>query len=239
VRDDDISIPPVTGEASADLDDRFFAEGEAAARAAHAEALQSTKLNLSARTSQVDHAEARLHVVPPERRKRMTRYVKVAVGLSAALCLAGFVSRAAHLTGPGAPGGERSAAAAQLAPPPVQAPVPVAQPAVAAAPLPPPVDAVPPPPPADEVAAEPPPPAKSAKEEKEDARKALERGKRQDAIDAGQRSVDLDPTDAEAWLILGSAQQEAGHWKEARESFVACTKQAKAGPIGECRMMLR
>ena len=87
--------------------------------------------------------------------------------------------------------------------------------------------------------APPAPPAKSAKQEKEDARRALERGKRKDAIDAAQRSVDLDPTDAEAWLILGSAQQDSGKWKDARESFVSCTKEAKLGPIGECRMMLR
>jgi cytochrome c-type biogenesis protein CcmH/NrfG len=51
--------------------------------------------------------------------------------------------------------------------------------------------------------------------------------------------VDLDPTDAEAWLILGSAQQDSGHWKEGREAYTECTKQAKVGPIGECRMMLR
>ncbi|MGO8993949.1 MAG: hypothetical protein ACLQVI_11510, partial [Polyangiaceae bacterium] len=89
------------------------------------------------------------------------------------------------------------------------------------------------------VPAEPVAPAKSAKEEKESARASLEHGKRQDAIDAAGRSVDLDPTDAEAWLILGAAQQEANHWKEARASFSECTKQAKVGPISECGMMLR
>jgi hypothetical protein len=82
------------------------------------------------------------------------------------------------------------------------------------------------------------PPAKSAKEEKEDARRLLEHGKRKDAIEAGLRSVALDPTDAEAWLILGSAQQDAGHWKEGRESYTQCVKQAKVGPVSECRMML-
>jgi len=57
--------------------------------------------------------------------------------------------------------------------------------------------------------------------------------------DAGElRSVALDPTDAEAWLILGSAQQDAGHWKEGRESYAQCVKQAKVGPVSECRMML-
>ncbi len=170
----------------------------------------------------------------PERRKQLTNYVKLAVGFSAALLLAGFVSRMTHPNG--GTGGERSAAAAQVQAVALQA-VPVAAPVP-----PPPTEAVvPPPPPEEELAVpvDPAPPAKSAKEEKETARVALERGKRKDAIEAAQRSVDLDPTDAEAWLLLGSAQQDSGHMKEAHESFVACTKQATVGPVAECRMMLR
>jgi hypothetical protein len=235
-RDDEISIPPTSGEPPTDLDDRFFAEGEAAARAAHAEALRlhPAKVIITADPLHGDHADARPLLVLPERRKKLTNYVKLAVGFSAVLLLAGFVSRMTHPNG--GTGGERSAAAAQLQAVALQA-VPVAAPVP-----PPPTEAVvPPPPPEEELAVpvDPAPPAKSAKEEKEDARAALEHGKRKDAVDSAQRSIDLEPTDAEAWLILGSAQQDLGHWKEARESFVACTKQAKVGPIEECRMMLR
>lgn len=131
-------------------------------------------------------------------------------------------------------------AAAPAAQPAAAAPVsaPAAAPAPASAPAavtPAPTDQAA----APAVAADPDaPPAKSAKEEKEDSRRFLEHGKRKDAIEAGLRSVALDPTDAEAWLILGSAQQDAGHWKEGRESYTQCLKQAKVGPVSECRMML-
>jgi len=80
---------------------------------------------------------------------------------------------------------------------------------------------------------------KTAPEEKKDARVSLERGKVKDAIAAGERSVALDPTDGEAWLILGAAYQEAGKGADARRCFNACLKQGKKGPLNECRAMLQ
>lgn len=80
---------------------------------------------------------------------------------------------------------------------------------------------------------------KTALEEKKDARRALERGKSADAIAAGERSVALDPTDGEAWLLLGAAYQDKGKNKEARRCYTACVKEGKRGPIGECRQMIR
>jgi hypothetical protein len=80
---------------------------------------------------------------------------------------------------------------------------------------------------------------KSAKEEKGEARKALERGKPQLAIEAGERSVALDPTDGEAWLLLGAAYMDRGKPVEARKAFASCVKQGKKGPMGECAAMLR
>jgi hypothetical protein len=241
-REDEISIPPTSSDPPVDLDDRFFAEGEAVHRAHEAEAKRAS---LQPRVH-VEDLEQRVPVVmvPPERRQKLTNYVKMAVGFCAVLCLAaGIRVTASHVTG--AAGSERIAVAAPAASPPspVQASVvaaPVAPPPPAqTAPAAQPAAAAPAPEPPAAVQEAPAVPTKSAKEEKEDARRFLEHGKRKDAIEAGERSVALDPTDAEAWLILGSAQQDAGKWKEGRESYNQCVKQAKVGPIGECRMMLR
>lgn len=81
--------------------------------------------------------------------------------------------------------------------------------------------------------------ALSALEEKKDASRLLERGKTKDAIAAGERSVALDPTDGEAWLVLGAAYQQIGKNADARRCFTSCTKEGKHGPISECREMLR
>jgi Flp pilus assembly protein TadD len=82
-------------------------------------------------------------------------------------------------------------------------------------------------------------PAKSALEEKADARRALERGKLKDAIESGLRSTSLDPTDADAWLLLGAAYQSAGKAVDARAAYSTCAKEAKKGEVRECQLMLR
>jgi Flp pilus assembly protein TadD len=89
-------------------------------------------------------------------------------------------------------------------------------------------------------AADAPPPEldpKAALKEKNACRSSLERGKLADAIEAGERSVALDPTDAEAWLILGASYQEKGDMKNARRSYKACLDQGKRGPKYECAAM--
>jgi Flp pilus assembly protein TadD len=78
---------------------------------------------------------------------------------------------------------------------------------------------------------------KAAAVEKNKARTLLERGKNADAIEAGAKSVALDPTDGEAWLILGAAYQEKGDMKNARRSYKACLEQGKRGPKYECAAM--
>jgi Flp pilus assembly protein TadD len=82
-------------------------------------------------------------------------------------------------------------------------------------------------------------PTGNAKEEKAKARTFLERRKLAEAIEAGERSVALDPTDAEAWLILGAAYQEKGKNAEARRAYASCVKEGKNGPRNECMNMLR
>ena len=74
---------------------------------------------------------------------------------------------------------------------------------------------------------------------REVARKELSRGHARQSIEAGERSVALDPTDGEAWLVLGAAYQSKGAVADARRCFRACVSQAKRGPRGECSAMLR
>ncbi len=80
---------------------------------------------------------------------------------------------------------------------------------------------------------------RSAREAKREALRALEHIHLAAAIDAGERSVALDPTDADAWLILGAAYQRRGKYREARRCFTTCAHQAKRGDRFECSALLR
>jgi hypothetical protein len=169
--------------------------------------------------------------VPPQRRGAFMRYVGIAVGLCAILCLAALARIAlAHATKPAEPPVMAAPAAPAPLPEPVASavPPPTPVPAASAAQV-----------PAAEPSAEPDVPTKTALEEREDARRSLERGKLQDAIMAALRSTALDPTDGDAWLLLGAAYQEAGKSADARAAYGTCTKQATKGAVRECQLMLR
>ena len=87
-----------------------------------------------------------------------------------------------------------------------------------------------------------PPDAQSAAEAKKarnDAERALDRGHVAESIEAGEQSVALDPTDADAWLILGAAYQKQGHFADARRCFSHCVPEARRGPRWECSALLR
>jgi Flp pilus assembly protein TadD len=75
--------------------------------------------------------------------------------------------------------------------------------------------------------------------DKDAARKALEAGKAKDAVAAAQRATANDPTDADAWLLLGAAQSELGNTVAARAGYRACVKSARHGAVRECSAMLR
>jgi tetratricopeptide (TPR) repeat protein len=94
---------------------------------------------------------------------------------------------------------------------------------------------------ADAVAAAPSatPPPRSARAAREAARRALEAGDRAQAVAVARQAVELDPSDAEAWLVLGAALMESGRGAEARSTFGTCAKLATHGPVGECRAMLQ
>jgi hypothetical protein len=78
-----------------------------------------------------------------------------------------------------------------------------------------------------------------ALEAKHASQVALEKGRTADAIEAGERSVALDPGDAEAWLILGAAYDQRGAYAKGRASFKSCVDLATRGPRGECAALLR
>jgi tetratricopeptide (TPR) repeat protein len=173
-----------------------------------------------------DHA---LH----ERRAKLAKYVKVAVGLSAALCLvAGVRGAIAHARRDAdamtravvvdiAHAATRSEPRAEVTPEPSPPPSPAPMESAAA------------------VASTSDTPVKSAADEKKDARAALERGKLREAIAAAERAVTLDPTDADAWLVLGAAYQDSGRGIDARRAFKACKEQSTRGSIRECSLMLQ
>jgi hypothetical protein len=74
---------------------------------------------------------------------------------------------------------------------------------------------------------------------KKESQRALDRGHLADSIEAGEESVAIDPTDADAWLILGAAYQQQGHFADARRCFASCAQQAKRGSRAECGALLR
>jgi hypothetical protein len=78
-----------------------------------------------------------------------------------------------------------------------------------------------------------------ATDAKRAAQRALDRGHLKASIEAGERSVALDPTDGDAWLILGAAYEAKGAYAEARRCFKSCSTLAKRGARSECRALLR
>jgi hypothetical protein len=255
---DDVSVPPAADLPMMDLYDGFFSIGSA--RTSDAPVEEETR---DPRAAQKMTPQAR------KRRAEFTKYVKAAVGISAALCLAALVKVAVARNHSAEAEPRRSQTAAQLAAPPVAQPPPAAQdPAVKAAPAlaepPPPPEATAAPedttaPPTDNAApadatgqTAPPvdtngassgepvtPDPKEARKAKVASRNALENGHVDESIAAGERSVALDPADGEAWLILGAAYQAKNNLADARRCWKACLSEGKRGPRGECAAMLR
>jgi Flp pilus assembly protein TadD len=240
---DDASYPPV------DLDNHFFGG--------------NGPLRVSEPPIEADERDPRMSLKQtPEvarRRANLQKYVKVAVAAASALCVAALfkvaVTRSASHEESRSP-----VDLAAAAPRPEQNPVPLAaEPVIVApsatetpqaadlsAPLPSDTDpaaaepAPAEPAPADRAAVEPAPAepdSAAAAKEKNNSRNSLEFGKVADSIEAGERSVALDSTDGEAWLILGAAYQQKGDMKNARRCYRACLDQGKRGPKYECAAM--
>jgi hypothetical protein len=177
------------------------------------------------------------------RRAHLARYVKGAVAVASMLCVAAFLKAAVargRTETREAREAPRTTTVISAAAAPAPAPEPAAAPAPAPAPAPEPAAApAPAPTPSPASAPAPEPSAETAAQARAASQAALERGKVGVAIAAGERAVALDPTDGNAWLILGAAYQQKGAMKDARRCYKACVDEGKRGPRGECAAMLR
>jgi hypothetical protein len=79
----------------------------------------------------------------------------------------------------------------------------------------------------------------SAEALRDQALDLLKKSKNPEAMETASAALEADPTDAMPYLVLGSALQDAGHWKEAHRAYELCVKNATKGMVSECRAMLR
>lgn len=70
------------------------------------------------------------------------------------------------------------------------------------------------------------------------AQAALEKGQTGQAIALATRATSKDPKNAEAWLILGAAQDAAGNHARAKAAYTQCTKVAEGGRVSECKALV-
>jgi TPR repeat len=150
-------------------------------------------------------------------RPSVSPYLKAAGTLAMAVCLVlagrGLIRRARPLPLGG------SVAAGAVAPPAAVDPIPPVPETIEPSPS----------APSDE----------SAEQEKTASLVALEQGKVEEAVAAGERATALDPTDADAWRILGAAYEDQGSFAAARRCYQSCTKSATRGDVRECTLLLQ
>ncbi len=70
-----------------------------------------------------------------------------------------------------------------------------------------------------------------------EAESFLNRGNRKDAMIKAREAIAADPSQAMAYLLLGSALQDSGKWKDGIEAYSECVRNATKGPVSECRQM--
>jgi tetratricopeptide repeat protein len=238
---------PVVPAHGADVDERFFADGE------HGPVSQRGKTTFSDLDEPEHDLRAMLKNAPgaQRRRERYARFVRWVVVAGVAVLTAGLVrvaiakreyqpvqkvaavapvkveSRPSEVAA-SPQAAQLAAGTTQEAPPAVTAEQPPSQAEAPKA-----ADEAPSAPPAGT----PEESAEEAKKAKKVSQHALEVGKVKDSIEAGERAVALDPTDAESWLILGAAYQQAGKQADARRCFKSCLQLGTHGPKGECAAM--
>jgi hypothetical protein len=218
------------------IDEKFFSEGDLSVHLERPPTEEAITVQ--------DKVKRKADPQVVERRARFARYVKWAVGGAGVLCLlalgrTAFVGRSnvpppvAKIAVEPTANAEPAVKAAEPVAKPAETTEPPAASAASAEPV---ASAT-----AEPVASTAPSaaPTGDAKAEKATARKSLEHGKLPLAIEAGERAVALDPTDGEAWLILGAAYQEKGALADARRAYASCVKEGKTGPRAECAKMLR
>ena len=219
---------------------------QGAEQARHAEGTSVTVAAALSKPGEAAHATATLAAAPAEVAPAPVANVDTAKAVDPQPTAQGADPVGA--VAPDVPAPVATAAAVEDKQPAAEGPPPAATTTAATGTAPAPADTTPPPAATtvavadtttDNAAEAPTPDPKAAAKEKAASRNALEWGKVKDSIEAGERAVALDPTDGEAWLILGAAYQQKGDGKEARRCFKACLEQGKRGPKGECSAMLR
>lgn len=70
-----------------------------------------------------------------------------------------------------------------------------------------------------------------------EAESFLNRGNRKDAMVKAREAIAADPSEALPYLLLGSALQESGKWKDGIEAYSECVRHATKGPVHECRQV--
>lgn len=78
-----------------------------------------------------------------------------------------------------------------------------------------------------------------ARELRNAAQRALEGGDAKGARALARSATVTDPTDAEAWLVLGGAELVAGDPVAAKAAFGRCARTAKHGHVGDCAALAR
>ena len=67
----------------------------------------------------------------------------------------------------------------------------------------------------------------------------LNAGRNKEAAAYAKRAVEADPSNSEAWIVLGAAQSSLGDRKAARQSYKSCAEQGRGEYVIECKRMLR
>lgn len=76
-------------------------------------------------------------------------------------------------------------------------------------------------------------PAEGAKLRKE-AESLLNRGRYKESIEVSRAAIAADPLQATSYLLLGTALQSTGKWKDGIEAYSECVRKATRGPVHEC-----
>jgi DNA-binding response OmpR family regulator len=69
------------------------------------------------------------------------------------------------------------------------------------------------------------------------ASRALAEGETPKALALAHQAVLANPSDADAWLILGAACQAAGNQAAARDAYRSCVSSARTANVSECRLL--
>ncbi len=71
-----------------------------------------------------------------------------------------------------------------------------------------------------------------------DAQRALESGQTDSAIQLAKQATAGDPSNTEAWLILGAAYEASGRPGLARTAYKSCVDRGSGDRVAECRALL-